>query len=250
MRLTRIYSDCGLGQTNSDPCRQTPGSIRVNHISRLFFSLDNVTTACVKRDDLAACGTTNAFSRLACWQTAFATTAAKRTAVGGCGARLVHAVRWVHLPAAAASAVSRVGAEGHGSLVPTAAAAAAAARGTNFLVGAWWRSLPADVLSRLGAAPGLFEVGTPGSAREDLGEEPDRVVRGPWTDLVAARVSEARQAATNATSPVETKHANACSGTKARCATWQRQSLLWAEVRRRGVRRRGMKGERGGVWWV
>ena len=151
----------------------------------------------------------------------------------------MHAIRWVRLPAAAASAVSRVGAEGHGSLVPTAAAAAAAARGTNFLVGAWWRALPADLLSKLGAEPSLFEAGKPGSAREALGEEPDRVVRGPWTDLVAARVSEARQAATNATAPVERKHAKACSGDKARCATWQRQSLLWAEVR---------SGEADGCW--
>ncbi len=119
------------------PHRQMPGSIRVNHISRLFFSPDNdVPTACVTRDKLAACGTTNATTRLTCWQAAFSAMAANRSAVGGCAARLVHAVRWVKLPATAASALSRVGAEGHGSLVPTAAGAAAVARGTNFLTGA------------------------------------------------------------------------------------------------------------------
>jgi hypothetical protein len=68
------------------------------------------------------------------------------------------------------------------------------------------------------------------------------VVRGSWTDLVAARVSEVRQAATNASPSVVTKGAIASSGTKARCATWQWQSLLWAEVRGGKMKASEMKG--------
>ncbi len=130
-------------------------------MSRLFFSPDVVPTACVTREGLAACGATNATSRLACWQTAFAATAANRAAVGGCVARLVHAIRWVRLPAASASAISRAGAEGHGSLVSTAAAAAAAAGGTYLLVGAWWRTLPVEVLSTLRRASGCSRPARP-----------------------------------------------------------------------------------------